>query len=146
MKRPKTYLAKPTESTSSWEVIDATGEVLGRLAARIATTLQGKNKPTYTPHVLSGDHVIVLNASKTRVTGRKLTQKTYYRHSGYTGNLKTFSLKKMMESNPERVLKLAVKGMLPATKLGRQMLGRLRVYSGDDHPHVAQTSQTVEKG
>jgi len=146
MKRPKTYLAKPTESTSSWEVIDATGEVLGRLAAKIAITLQGKNKSTYTPHVLSGDHVVVLNASKTRVTGRKLSQKTYYRHSGYTGNLKTFSLKKMMESNPERVLKLAVKGMLPATKLGRQMLGRLRVYSGDDHPHAAQTSQTIEKG
>ena len=146
MKRPKTYLAKPTESTSSWEVIDATGEVLGRLAAKIAITLQGKNKSTYTPHVLSGDHVVVLNASKTRVTGRKLSQKTYYRHSGYTGNLKTFSLKKMMESNPERVLKLAVKGMLPATKLGRQMLGRLRVYSGDDHPHSAQTSQTIEKG
>jgi len=146
MKRPKTYLAKPTEPTSSWEVIDATGEVLGRLAAKIAITLQGKNKSTYTPHVLSGDHVVVLNASKTRVTGRKLSQKTYYRHSGYTGNLKTFSLKKMMESNPERVLKLAVKGMLPATKLGRQMLGRLRVYSGDDHPHAAQTSQTIEKG
>lgn len=145
MKRPKTYLTKTADATSSWQVIDATGEVLGRLAVNIARTLQGKDKPTYTPHVLSGDHVIVLNVDKVRVTGRKLTQKTYYRHSGYTGNLKTMSLRDMMKDHPDRVLKLAVKGMLPATKLGKLMLGRLRVYSGDVHPHEGQTSQMTEE-
>ena len=142
MKRPKTYFAKPGEIISSWQVIDATDHVLGRLASRIARQLQGKDKPTYTPHVLTGDHVVVVNASQVRVTGRKLIQKMYYKHSGYTGNLRTFALKDMMEKNPEQVIKLAVKGMLPTTILGRQMLSRLKVYAGADHTHGSQTSAT----
>jgi large subunit ribosomal protein L13 len=122
--------------------VDATGQTLGRLATRISRTLQGKDKPIYTPHMLTGDYVIVVNASKVRVTGRKTTQKTYYKHSGYVGNLKTYLLKDMLETHPERVIQLAVKGMLPKTNRGREMLGRLRVYKSDSHPHEAQ--QPVE--
>jgi large subunit ribosomal protein L13 len=139
MKRDKTYMARSSDTVAEWHVVDATGQVLGRLATRISRRLQGKDKATYTPHVLVGDYVVVVNASKVRVTGRKLTQKTYYRHSGYTGNLKTFILGDMMERRPERVVQLAVKGMLPKTKLGRDMLRRLKVYAGDTHPHVSQT-------
>lgn len=138
MKRPKTYNAKPAEIFAEWQKIDATGQILGRLASQIARALQGKDKATYTPHVLTGDYIVVINASKLRVTGRKPTQKFYYRHSGYTGNLKTFSLKEMLEKYPDRVLRLAVKGMLPTTKLGREMLKRLKVYSDENHPHSAQ--------
>jgi large subunit ribosomal protein L13 len=119
-------------------VIDATGQSLGRLARDIAVALQGKDKPTYTPHVITGDHVVVTNAEKVRITGRKLLQKTYYRHSGYVGNMKTFILRDMLEDHPARVIQLAVKGMLPRNKRGRQMLGRLKVYSGESHPHQAQ--------
>jgi large subunit ribosomal protein L13 len=140
MKRNKTYSAKPSEVKAEWRVIDATGQVLGRMASQISRTLQGKDKPIYTPNILTGDFVIVVNASKIRLTGRKLTQKTYYRHSGYTGNLKTFILKDMMETHPERVVQLAVGGMLPKSKLGRDMLKRLKVYSGDSHPHGAQVA------
>ena len=138
MKRRKTYVAKPSEVTPEWRVIDATGQTLGRMASRISRTLQGKDKPIYTPHVLTGDYVIVINASKVRATGRKLTQKTYYRHSGYVGNLKTFMLRDMMDKHPERVIRLAVKGMLPKTNLARDMLKRLKVYGGGTHPHQAQ--------
>ncbi len=138
MKRDKTYMAKASEVTPDWRVIDATGQTLGRLASRISMTLQGKDKPIYTPHVLTGDYVVVLNASRIRVTGKKLTQKTYYRHSGYIGNMRTFSLRDMLATHPERVIEMAVKGMLPRTKLGRDMLKRLKVYRGDSHPHQAQ--------
>ncbi len=142
MKRSKSYMAKPSDITPQWHLVDATGQTLGRLATRISRTLQGKDKPIYTPHMLTGDYVIVVNASKVRVTGRKTTQKTYYKHSGYVGNLKTYLLKDMLETHPERVIQLAVKGMLPKTNRGREMLGRLRVYKSDSHPHEAQ--QPVE--
>ena len=142
MKRNKTYMAKPSDLTPDWLVVDATGQTLGRLASRISRTLQGKDKPIYTPHMLTGDYVIVLNASRVRITGRKLTQKTYYRHSGYVGNLKTFILRDIMETHPERVVQMAVRGMLPKTKRGRDMLKRLKVYRGNTHPHQAQVSQT----
>ena len=141
MKRIRTYVAKPPDLNPSWHVVDADGQILGRMAGRIAITLQGKDKPTYTAHLLSGDYVVVINAAKVRVTGRKLTQKIYYRHSGYTGNLKSFMLRDMMERYPDRVIRLAVKGMLPDTIRGRQMLRRLKVYGGDSHPHQAQLVQ-----
>lgn len=140
MKRNKTYSAKTQEVPASWQVIDAEGQVLGRLSSQIARTLQGKHKPAYTPHVLTGDYVVVINASKIRVTGKKLLQKTYYRHSGYTGNLKSTILRDLLDEHPDRVIKLAVKGMLPATKRGREMLRRLKVYPDRTHPHQAQVA------
>ena len=145
MKRVSTYFPKPGQVPDNWRVIDATGQTLGRVARNIAVALQGKDKPTFTRHVITGDHVIVLNADKIRVTGRKLLQKMYYRHSGYVGNLKTFALRDMMEQHPERVVQLAVKGMLPNNKLGRQMLRRLKVYSGGTHPHQGQAADAPEK-
>ncbi len=144
MKRTSTYFPKTGDVPDNWRVIDATGQTLGRVARNIAVALLGKDKPTYTPHVITGDHVVVLNADKVRVTGRKMLQKMYYRHSGYVGNLKTFALRDMMEQHPERVLQLAVKGMLPGNKLGRQMLRRLKVYAGDSHPHEAQAGPITE--
>ena len=140
MKRTSTYFAKPGEVAENWRVVDATGQTLGRLARDIAVSLLGKDKPTYTPHTLTGDFVVVLNAAKVRVTGRKATQKMYYRHSGYVGNLKSTQLRDMLETRPERVLELAVKGMLPRNHQGRQMLRRLKVYAGQEHPHEAQVS------
>ena len=140
MKRTSTYFAKPGEVAENWKVVDATGQTLGRLARDIAVSLLGKDKPTYTPHTLTGDFVVVLNAAKVRVTGRKTTQKMYYRHSGYVGNLKTIRLREMLENRPERVLELAVKGMLPRNHQGRQMLRRLKVYAGEKHPHGAQVA------
>jgi large subunit ribosomal protein L13 len=145
MKRTSTYFPKPGQTPDNWRVIDASGQNLGRLARNIAVALQGKDKPTYTPHVLTGDHVVVLNAAKIEVTGRKLLQKMYYRHSGYVGNLKTFMLRDMMEQRPERVLQLAVKGMLPNNKMGRQMLRRLKVYAGDAHPHQGQAGNSPDQ-
>jgi len=144
MKRNKTYLAKPSEVKAGWQVIDAEGQTLGRLAARISRVLQGKDKPTYTPHVLTGDYVVVVNAAKVKATGNKLEQKMYYRHSGYVGNLKTMSLRELMEKHPERVIQLAVKGMLPTNKLGRQMLRRLKVYAGESHKHQVQVVNDQE--
>ena len=138
MKRTSTYFPKSGQVPASWRVIDATGRPLGRLARDIAVVLLGKDKPTYTPHVIVGDHVVVLNATRVMTTGKKQLQKTYYRHSGYVGNLKTFTLREMQEKHPERVIELAVKGMLPRNKQGRQMLRRLKVYAGDSHPHQAQ--------
>ncbi len=138
MKRTSTYFPKSGEVPQSWRVIDATGRPLGRLARDIAVVLLGKDKPTYTPHVIVGDHVVVLNATRVMTTGKKQLQKTYYRHSGYVGNLKSFTLRDMQEKHPERVIELAVKGMLPRNKQGRQMLRRLKVYAGDSHPHQAQ--------
>ena len=142
MKRTSTYFAKPGAVPDHWRVIDATGISLGRLARQVAVALQGKDRPTYTPHVITGDHVVVVNAANVRITGRKLTQKMYYRHSGYVGNLKSFMMRDLMEQRPERVVRLAVKGMLPSNKQGRQMLRRLRVYAGAAHPHAAQVGNT----
>ncbi len=140
MKRTSTYFAKPGETPESWRVMDAQGQILGRLARNIAIALQGKDKPTYAPHAPTGDFVVVINAADMRVTGNKLDEKMYYRHSGYVGNIKTFRLREFMESRPDRVLELAVKGMLPKNHQGRQMLRRLKVYSGPDHPHEAQVA------
>ncbi|CAI8026389.1 50S ribosomal protein L13 [Geodia barretti] len=145
MKRTSTYFPKPGQVEQKWRLIDATGQSLGRLARDVAVALQGKDRPTYTPHVLTGDHVVVVNMDKVRITGDKLLQKTYYRHSGYVGNLKSFILRDVLESHPDRVLQLAVKGMLPRNKLGREMLKRLKVYAGDSHPHEAQIGQLSEQ-
>ena len=141
MKRTSTYFPKPGELPQHWRLIDATGHSLGRLARDVAVALQGKDRPTYTPHVVTGDHVVVVNMDKIRITGHKLIQKTYYRHSGYVGNLKSFILRDVLETHPDRVLQLAVKGMLPRNKLGREMLKRLKVYAGENHPHEAQVAQ-----
>ena len=144
MKRTSTYFPKKGDVTDNWRVIDATGQTLGRLARNIAVALLGKDKPTYTPHVITGDHVVVLNAEKVRVTGDKMLQKMYYRHSGYVGNLKTFTLRDMLRDRPDRVLQLAVKGMLPSNHRGRQLMRRLKVYAGSEHPHEAQVSNNTE--
>ncbi len=144
IRRGKTYLAKPSEVAPAWRVVDAEGQTLGRLATRISRALQGKDKPTYTPHVLTGDYVVVVNAAKVRVSGNKLNQKIYYRHSGYVGNLKETLLKDLLKEHPERVVQLAVKGMLPDTKRGRQMLRRLKVYAGESHKHELQVSEGQE--
>ena len=148
MKRTSTYFPKPGEVSAEWRVIDVTGQILGRVARNIAVALQGKDKPSYTPHTLTGDYVVVVNAAQVRVTGRKLLQKTYYRHSGYVGNLKSFKLRDVLESHPDRVITLAVKGMLPRNHQGRQMLKRLKVYAGAEHPHQAQlgNEQSQETG
>jgi large subunit ribosomal protein L13 len=138
MKRTSTYFPKTGQVPDHWRVIDATGQTLGRLARHVAVVLQGKDKPTYTPHVLTGDRVIVLNADKVRVTGRKPLQKMYYRHSGYVGNLRSFMLRDLLDQNSEKVIQLAVKGMLPNNNRGREMLRRLKIYAGDSHPHQAQ--------
>ncbi len=143
MKRTSTYFPKPGEVTANWKVVDATGQTLGRLARDIAVWLQGKDKPSYTPHTATGDFVVVVNASRVRTTGRKTTQKIYYRHSGYVGNLKSIRLREMLENRPERVIELAVKGMLPRNHQGRQMLRRLKVYAGPTHPHDSQIAQVV---
>lgn len=140
MKRVSTYFPKNGEVPAKWRVIDATGQVLGRLSRDIAMALQGKDKPEYSRSVMTGDYVIVVNASKVRITGRKRDQKLYYRHSGYVGNLKTFRLGDMLETKPERVIELAVKGMLPRNNQGRHMLRRLKVYAGETHPHEAQVA------
>ena len=147
MKRTSTYFAKNGETPERWRVIDAQGQTLGRLARNIAIALQGKDKPVYTPHSLTGDFVVVTNAADMRVTGNKLDQKMYYRHSGYVGNLKTFRLREMLESKPDRVLELAVKGMLPKNHIGRQMLRRLKVYTDPDQPPAApEAGQPVAEG
>ncbi len=145
MMRNRTYFAKPSEVKQEWHVIDASGQVLGRLASRVATILQGKHKPTYTAHIPTGDYVVVLNASKVRVTGKKLTDKIYYRHSGYIGGLKSDNLRDMLAKHPERVVELAVKGMLPTNKQGRNMLKRLKVYAGGENPHQAQATTPAGK-
>jgi large subunit ribosomal protein L13 len=131
---------KPAEREPSWHVVDAEGQRLGRLATQIAAVLQGKNKADYSRHQIAGDFVIVLNASKIEVSGKKLTQKIYYRHTGYVGHLRQRTLEEMLARFPERVIEKSVKGMLPRTILGRQMLRRLKVYSGAEHPHEAQVN------
>ncbi len=139
----KTYSAKPHEVEQNWLLVDAKGQTLGRMASGIATRLRGKHKAEYTPHVDTGDYVVVINAEKVRVTGNKTTDKMYYSHSGYPGGLKSISFEKLQERSPEKVIKLAVKGMLPRTPLGRAMFKKLKVYAGTDHPHSAQQPQTV---
>ncbi len=134
----RTWTYSPGSVAREWYVIDANDLILGRLATRAATILRGKHRPQYTPHADCGDHVIVINAAKVRVTGRKETQKTYYRHSGYAGGLKSITLEKQRERFPERIIELAIKGMLPKNPLGRAMFKKLKVYAGEDHPHTAQ--------
>jgi len=140
----RTYSAKSSDVTRAWFVVDAEGKTLGRLASAIAATLRGKNKPTYTPHVDTGDFVIVLNAGKVKVTGNKETQKFYYSHSNYPGGLKKTSLKDLRERHPDRIIENAVKGMLPRNALGKQQLKKLKVFEGAVHPHGAQNPATLE--
>lgn len=140
----KTYSLKESEISRTWFHADADAQVLGRLASRVAHVLRGKHKPSYTPHMDNGDFVVVTNAEKIRFTGDKLNQKKYYNYSGYRGGLKESTAKQMMENKPEEVIKLAVKGMLPKGPLGRQMLTKLKVYSGQEHPHEAQQPVTLE--
>ena len=140
----KTYVATPASRERNWLVVDATGQTLGRLATQIADTLRGKRKPVYTPHCDTGDFVIVVNAEKISVTGRKREQKRYYRHSGYPGGIKSRTLEEMLERRPEEVIRLAVKGMLPRNRLARKQITKLKVYAGPDHPHQAQKPQDME--
>jgi len=139
----KTYSFKQDEFERTWYVIDATDQILGRLSTLIATKLRGKDKPEFTPHVDSGDFIVVVNAEKVKVTGRKMEQKKYYRHSGYPGGLREASLKTVLGSKPERVLYQAVRGMLPKNRLGRAQLKKLKIYSGPEHPHQAQKPQEL---
>jgi len=140
----KTYSAKPQEVERKWYVVDAQGKTLGRLATQVASILRGKHKPIYTPHVDCGDYVIIINAEKVFTTGRKLDQKKYYRHSGYPGGLREITLKDQLRKFPERVIELAVKGMLPKNRLGRAMYKKLKVYKGENHPHAAQQPEPLE--
>jgi large subunit ribosomal protein L13 len=140
----KTYVANSETRQRDWVVVDAAGLTLGRLATQIADVLRGKRKPTYTPHVDTGDFVVVVNAEKITVTGNKLQQKRYYRHSGYPGGIKSRSLAEQLERRPEEVIRHAVKGMLPRTRLGRKQLTKLKVYAGPEHPHKAQQPQPME--
>lgn len=139
-----TFMAKSHEVERNWLVVDAEGQTLGRLASEVATLLRGKHKPTFTPHVDTGDHVIVINADKIQLSGNKLQQKKYYRHSGYTGNLKQRTAAEMLEKNPERMMELAVKGMLPTGPLGRKMIKKLHVFAGPEHTHAAQKPEAYE--
>lgn len=138
-----TYSAKQSDNPQKWFVVDAEGAVLGRLASSIAARLRGKHNPLFTPHTDMGDSIIVINADKVVLTGRKWDQKNYYRHSGYVGGLKAITAKKLLEKRPEDLLRFAVKGMLPKNRLGRQIFKKLKVYSGADHPHVAQEPEIL---
>ncbi len=140
----KTFSAKPHEVQRDWYVVDASGKVLGRIAAEIARRLRGKHKPEFTPHVDTGDYIVVVNANKLRVTGNKAKNKLYYRHSTYPGGIFSTSFEKLHARHPERVLQMAVKGMLPKGPLGYAMLRKMKVYAGADHPHVAQQPKTLE--
>jgi len=140
----KTYVATPERRERNWLVVDATGQTLGRLATRIADALRGKRKPEYTPHVDTGDFVIVVNAEKISVTGNKRADKRYYRHSGYPGGLKMRTFEEMQARRPEEIIRLAVKGMLPRNRLARRQLTKLKIYAGPDHPHAAQKPERME--
>ena len=140
----KTYVATPDSRERNWLVVDASGKTLGRLATQIANALRGKRKPEYTPHIDVGDFVIVVNAERISVTGNKRQEKRYYRHSGYPGGLRSRTLEEMLARRPEEVIRLAVKGMLPRTRLGRAQLRKLKVYAGPDHPHAAQKPEPLE--
>jgi large subunit ribosomal protein L13 len=140
----KTYVAKPASIEKKWYVVDASGHTLGRLSTVVADTLRGKRKPTYTPNIDTGDFVVVVNAEKIVVTGNKLEQKMYYRHSGYPGGIKSEALGKLLGRRPEEVIRRAVKGMLPHNKLGAAQLRKLKIYAGDEHPHEAQGPEALE--
>ena len=140
----KTYVATPADRQRDWYVVDAEGQTLGRLATRIADALRGKRKPEYTPHVDTGDFIVVVNAEKIHVTGNKLDAKMYHRHSGYPGGLKSRPLREELNRRPTEVLRHAVKGMLPRNRLARQQLGKLKIYAGPEHPHAAQTPTPLE--
>jgi large subunit ribosomal protein L13 len=140
----KSYLAKPGEVEGKWHLVDASGKVLGRLAAELATILMGKHRPTYTPHVLTGDFVVVVNAEKVKLTGRKMEQKTYQRYTFYPSGQKTEPIAKVLAHHPDRMIRLAVRRMLPKNKLGRHMLSRLKVYAGPKHPHGCQKPKPLE--
>lgn len=140
----QTYSAKPHEVDQKWLIVDAEGQTLGRMATEIATRLRGKHKPEYTAHVDVGDFVVVINADKVRVTGNKAKGKIYHAHSGFPGGLKSLSFEKLLDKAPERVVQLAVKGMLPRSSLGRAMFKKLKVYAGSEHPHGAQQPQTLQ--
>lgn len=139
-----TYMANPQDADRAWLVVDATDLVLGRLATQVAMRLRGKHKATFTPHVDSGDFVVVINAEKVALTGRKWDQKTYWRHSGYPGGIRGTTARRMVETHPERLIYHAVRGMLPKNRLGRKLLKKLKVYTGPDHPHAAQNPQPLE--
>jgi len=145
MKRMKTYSLSAKEIDKAWLILDADGQTLGRLSTNIAAVLMGKHKPTYSPHLDMGDFVVVVNADKVRVTGKKLDDKIYYRHTGYMGGLKERTLKEMMTKNPRRVIELAVRGMLPRNRLARHQLRHLKVYSGPEHPHEAQMNASAKR-
>lgn len=140
----KTYQAKKEEMDHHWYLVNAEGKVLGRLAAGVAKVLRGKHKPTYTPHVDTGDFIVVVNAGKVSLTGRKLKNKTYYRYTGYPGGIKEMSAEKLLAKKPTEMIRMAVKGMLPKNSLGRQMLRKLKVYAGPSHPHKAQKPVSLE--
>lgn len=140
----KTHSTKPSEVERQWYIVDAEGQILGRLASEIAKILKGKHKPIYAPNLDTGDYVIVINAEKIQVTGNKMDQKMYYRHSGYPGGLTGLTLREQMSRHPTRVIRFAVRGMLPHNRLGRAMLGKLKVYAGDAHPHAAQKPRALE--
>ena len=140
----KTHSTKPSEIVRQWYVVDAEGQTLGRLASELAKVLKGKHKPIYSPHLDTGDYVVVINAEKVHVTGRKMDQKVYYSHSGYPGGLKSVTLREQLKRHPTRVLRSAVKGMLPHNPLGRVMLRKLKIYAGDTHPHQAQQPKALE--
>ena len=140
----KTFMASPATIDRKWYVVDATGCTLGRLASEVASVLRGKNKPTYTPHIDTGDYVIVINADKIKVTGKKLDQKIYYNHSDFPGGMRETTLREKLAKSPESVIELAVKGMLPKGPLGRQMMSKLHVYAGAEHGHAAQKPEVLE--
>ncbi len=140
----KTYATKPEDIERRWWVVDAEGKILGRLASEVAKILRGKHKPYFAPHLDTGDYVIVINAAKIRVTGKKLDDKIYYRHSGYPGGLRSTTLAEMLKKRPTRVMRLAVRGMLPHNRLGRAMMRKLKIYEGESHPHQAQNPQELE--
>jgi large subunit ribosomal protein L13 len=140
----KTWNAKPGEIERQWQLVDAEGQTLGRLATRIADTLRGKDKPQYTPHVDTGDFVVVVNAEKVAVTGNKLDAKMYHRHSGYPGGLRSRTLREQLDRRPEEVIRKAVKGMLPRNRLGRAQLRKLKIYAGPEHPHTAQAPKELK--
>ena len=140
----KTYVAKKEDIQQEWYVVDATGQTLGRLAAQVARMLRGKHKPTYSPSVDAGDYVIVVNAEKIHVTGRKLDQKIYYSYTGYPGGLKEITLRNLLQRHPTRAIEHAVRGMLPKNRLGRRMIKKLKVYAGPDHPHEAQQPESLK--
>ena len=139
----KTYVAKAESVVHDWFIVDAEGKTLGRLSAEIASRLRGKHKPEFTPHVDTGDYIVVINAAQVRVTGKKMTDKIYYRHTGYVGGIKSTSFKKLIAEKPESPLQIAVKGMLPRGPLGRAMFKKLKVYAGNEHPHAAQQPQEL---